>query len=69
MPAIEPFEPDELKLLFMALCEDRGHTVLPALIETLTPHGVRLLYSIQRKLGIMVVGVDSGRLPADPSLQ
>lgn len=53
-PPVEEFDNDELKLLFMLLAENRGRLDLAG---PLAPHGKYLLSSVQRKLGIMVVGV------------
>ena len=61
-PEVEEFDPQEWKLLFMLLAENRGginfHTGL-------TPYGIGILQEIQRKLGIRVVGVEMayGELP------
>lgn len=54
-PAIEEFDPDEWKLLAMLLCENRGKHDLN---YGLTEHGQQLLHSVQRKIGIRVLGVD-----------
>jgi hypothetical protein len=55
MPAIEDFDPDEYKLLFMMLVENRGKIDWE---EHLTPHGKRIFTGVQRKLGIIVAGID-----------
>jgi hypothetical protein len=60
-PEVEEFEPSEWKLLFMVLCENRGQVELT---KGLTHYGEYLMMSIQRKLGIMVAGVDTGTLAA-----
>lgn len=53
-PEPEELDDDEWKLLFMLLAENRGNLDLSG---ALAPHGKYLLGSIQRKLGINVVGV------------
>ena len=55
-PPEEELDRDEWKLLFMLLCENRSGLELE---KGLTEHGKILLRSVQRKLGINVVGVDS----------
>ena len=54
-PEIEDFEPNEWKLLFMLLAENRGGINFHA---GLTPYGIAMLGEVQRKLGVRVVGVD-----------
>jgi hypothetical protein len=56
MPDYEDFEPNEWKLLFMMLCENRAGLDLN---KGLTPHGQYLLLELQRKIGINVVGVEA----------
>jgi len=54
-PDIEEFDIYEWKLLFKLLCEN------PAALELdkgLTDFGKQQLHSVQRKIGIRVVGVD-----------
>lgn len=54
-PEIEDLDPQEWKLLFMLLCENRAKIKLD---EGLTEYGKDLLKQVQRKIGILVVGVD-----------
>jgi hypothetical protein len=54
-PKEEELTVNEWKLLFMLLCENRAGLELD---KGLTPYGKELLRSVQRKLGINVVGVD-----------
>jgi hypothetical protein len=58
MPEIEEFDNDEWKLLFKLLVENPADLDL---FKGLSPHGIKLLHSVQRKLGIRVVGVDPYR--------
>jgi hypothetical protein len=51
------FEPQEWKLLFMVLAENRGKIDFRT---ALTPYGISLLDSIRHKLGMIVVDVDTG---------
>lgn len=57
MPEAEDITPQEWKLLFMMIGENRGRIDFR---RELTPYGIGLLDSLRRKLGIIVVGVDSG---------
>jgi hypothetical protein len=47
--------PREETLLFKLLCENEGGHDLT---KGLTPYGITILHSLQRKIGIIVVGVD-----------
>jgi ribosomal protein L31E len=53
-PEREELDGEEEKLLFMMLCENRAKLDLH---KDLAPHGIELLHSLQRKLGINVIGV------------
>ena len=65
-PEVEDFEPNEWKALIMLLCENRGGLDLDA---GLTDYGKTLLVSLQRKIGIIVVGVASGVMqPVEPEI-
>lgn len=55
-PDVEDFDPQEWKLLFMMLVENRGGVDLAG---PLTPYGAGLLEAVKRKLAIRVVGVKS----------
>lgn len=66
MPEVESIDPQEWKLLFMLLGENRSKIDFR---RELTPYGIGLLDSLRRKLGIIVVGVDSGILGALPDYQ
>lgn len=54
-PEIEDFEPQEWKLLFKLLCENKAKLELD---KGMTDYGKQLLSDVQRKIGILVVGVD-----------
>lgn len=55
MPEYYPdFDPQELKLLFMLLAENRDNINF---YQHMTPYGIALLDSIRSKLGEAVVGV------------
>jgi hypothetical protein len=56
-PEVEEFDPQEWKLLFMLLAENRGGINF---YQHLTPYGVAMLDSVRRKLGVRVVGVEIG---------
>ena len=59
---VEEFDPDEWKLLFTMLCENRAKHDFS---KGLTPYGQVLLDSVSRKVGIRVVGVEaSAGLPS-----
>jgi hypothetical protein len=55
MPDEEELDADDWKILFMILCENRGHLDLE---KGLTAHGKTLLKNVKRKIGINAVGVD-----------
>jgi ribosomal protein L31E len=53
-PEREELDDEEEKLLFKMLCENVAKLDLH---KDLAPHGIELLHSLQRKLGINVIGV------------
>ena len=54
-PEVEEFDPDDWKVLFMLVCENRAGLDLT---KGMTDHGKELLREVQRKIGIAAVGVD-----------
>lgn len=65
-PEPEEFSIDEWKMLFMLLCENRANLELT---KGLTPFGQSLLFEVQRKIGIQVVGVATTKWPKVPMIR